>query len=323
MGGSALTAEAGVWFIPGGLFQQFAGEKLPVSCHVAGFRQAIASLMRTPIFLLGLLLTLSGFGQERAGWQRIWADEFDQPGGTSPDTNKWVFDFGAGGWGNAELQNYTARTNNVRIENGRLIIEAHRDHFQGVAYSSGRIKTQGKFAFTYGRVEARIRIPEGPGIWPAFWMLGDSMASVGWPACGEIDIMENIGREPRLVHGTIHGPGYSGNASVGGVFALADNHRFAEAFHVYAVEWTPERIQWFVDEARFFHVTPEVLPAGAAWVFAQPQFLLLNLAVGGNWPGAPNEHTVFSQRMEIDYVRVYQPSDKAQPAATAPHNQDF
>ncbi|MCO5051291.1 MAG: glycoside hydrolase family 16 protein [Verrucomicrobiae bacterium] len=265
-------------------------------------------LIKGPLQLLGLglLLAASGFAQELPGWKLIWADEFDQPNGTRPDTNRWVFDLGHSGWGNAELQNYTARTNNVRIENGQLIIEAHPDNFQDVRYSSGRIKTQGKFSFTYGRAEARIKIPRGQGIWPAFWMLGDRITTHGWPACGEIDIMENIGREPKLIHGTIHGPGYSGNGSIGGVSALPDHGNFADDFHVYAIEWTPDQIRWFMDGTAYFQATPKLLPEGATWAFTQPHFLLLNLAVGGHWPGYPDNDTVLPQRLVVDYVRVYQ-----------------
>jgi len=245
--------------------------------------------------------------QARVGWSLVWADEFAQVDGSSPDPAKWVFDVGATGWGNRELQYYTSRTDNVRVEEGQLVIEAKREAYLGSDYTSGRVKTPGKWAWTYGRIEARIRIPRTQGIWPAFWMLGANIASARWPNCGEIDIMENIGREPGVVHGTLHGPGYSGGAGIGGPVSLPGGGAFADDFHVYAVEWTPNEIKWFVDDRQYFSVTPSRLPAGTAWVFDQPQFILLNVAVGGNWPGNPDGTTVLPQRMLVDYVRVYAP----------------
>src|SRR5690242_17598214 len=159
----------------------------------------------------------------KTNWTLVWSDEFNQVDGSSPDTNKWTYDIGADGWGNNELEYYTSRTNNARIEGGLLVIEAVKESYQGSNYTSARIKTQGKWSWNYGRIEARIKIPRGQGIWPAFWMMGANIASVDWPNCGEIDIMENIGREPALVHGTIHGPGYSGAKSIGGPCALPGN----------------------------------------------------------------------------------------------------
>ncbi|MDW8310531.1 MAG: family 16 glycosylhydrolase, partial [Verrucomicrobiales bacterium] len=200
---------------------------------------------------------------------------------------------------------YTSRTNNARLEGGCLIIEARQENWQGSNYTSARLKTQGKASWLYGRFEARIQIPRGQGIWPAFWMLGTNITSVGWPNCGEIDIMENIGREPNIVHGTVHGPGYSGGGGISGAYTLPGGVAFADDFHVFAVEWTTNRIEWFVDGQRYFTVTPTNLPSGAPWVFDRPQFLLLNVAVGGNWPGYPDGTTMFPQRMRVDYVRVF------------------
>lgn len=257
--------------------------------------------------LLGFLVCAMFTAHVPAG-SLVWVDEFDQPDGSLPDPQKWTFDIGTGnnGWGNNELQYYTARTNNVRVENGQLIIEARAEDFGGRNYTSARIKTHGLGAWTYGRVEARIRIPQGRGIWPAFWMLGVNIDSVRWPACGEIDIMESIGSRPDTVHGTIHGPGYSGGGGIGGKKVLPSEAKFSDDFHVYAVEWEPDRIRWFVDEDPYFTVTPTNLPAGTSWVFMQPQFILLNVAVGGNWPGRPDAGTRFPQAMHVDYVRVYQ-----------------
>jgi beta-glucanase (GH16 family) len=248
---------------------------------------------------------LTSMAQTNAGWGLVWADEFNQPDGSSPDPAKWAYDTGASGWGNNELECYTTRTNNARIERGQLVIEAHKENHMGSSYTSARLKTLGKASWAHGRIEARIQLPRGQGIWPAFWMLGTNITSVGWPACGEIDIMENVGREPKSIHGTVHGPGYSGSGGIGGAYSLPDGGTFADGFHVYAIEWTTNQIKWFVDEQPYFSVTPASLPAGKAWVFSQSEFLLLNLAVGGNWPGKPDSTTTFPQRMTVDYVPVY------------------
>jgi beta-glucanase (GH16 family) len=243
-----------------------------------------------------------GIRSANADWQLVWSDEFN---GTNLDTTKWAFDLGGGGWGNNELENYTSRTNNARIENGQLVIEARQESYGGNNYTSARLLTKGKWSWTYGRIEARIKIPRGQGLWPAFWMLGANIGSAGWPTCGEIDIMENIGREPAIVHGTVHGPGYSGGNGIGGPDSLPGSAAFADDFHVYAVEWTTNQIKWFVDGHQYFMVTPANLPNGTTWVFTQPQFVLLNVAVGGSWPGNPDGTTTFPQRMTVDYVRVY------------------
>jgi beta-glucanase (GH16 family) len=244
-------------------------------------------------------------------WSLVWADEFNQPDGSAPDPAKWNFNIGIGnnGWGNSECQYYTSRTNNIRIEKGQLVIEARAEDFSGRNFTSARILTKGRWSWTYGRFEARIKTPRGQGMWPAFWMLGTNVDSAGWPQCGEIDIMENIGREPDLVHGTIHGPGYSGGKNIGGPCSLPDHSAFADDFHLYAVEWITNQIKWYVDGQNYFSVTPASLPAGAAWVFDRPYYLLLNLAVGGRWPGNPDASTEFPQRMLVDYVRVYAPTN--------------
>jgi len=239
-------------------------------------------------------------------WQLIWSDEFTQPDGSSPDPAKWNYDTGGGGWGNNEWEYYTSRTNNARIEAGMLVIEAHEESYGGRDYTSARLLTKGKWSWTYGRIEVRIKIPRGQGIWPAFWMLGANIDSVSWPTCGEIDIMENIGREPTIVHGTVHGPGYSGGNGIGGSYSLPGGGVFADGFHNFAVEWTTNQIKWFVDGQQYFTVTPARLPGGTTWVLDQPQFLLLNVAVGGIWPSYPDETTTFPQRMTVDYVRVYE-----------------
>jgi len=173
-------------------------------------------------------------------------------------------------------------------------------------YTSARLKTQGLFSQAYGRFEARIKIPAGQGMWPAFWMLGNDITSVGWPKCGEIDIMENIGKEPGTVHGSLHGPSTSGPTSdLSAAFSLPAGQNFAGDFHLYAVEWEPGTIRFYVDTNLYATFTSSQWPAGGAWVFDHPFFIILNVAVGGSWPGSPDSTTVFPQQMLVDYVRVY------------------
>lgn len=254
---------------------------------------------------LGILL-LAGcappVGAPRSGWQLVWQDEFDA---SVLDATKWVQETGGDGWGNNELEFYTARTENARLEAGHLVIEALQEPFGTREYTSARLKTEGLpgGAWRYGRIEARLRIPRGQGLWPAFWMLGDHCESVGWPQCGEIDIMENIGREPSRVHGTVHGPQYSGAQGVGFPYDL-NGAAFADDYHVYAVEWEADSIRWYVDDARYATLTPQGVPG--PWVFDHPFFIILNVAVGGGWPGSPDSTTSFPQTMLVDYVRVYQ-----------------
>lgn len=243
-----------------------------------------------------------------------WSDDFDGPAGATFDATKWVAETGGQGWGNQEREYYTARPQNVSLDGGgHLVITARAEAldssyhcwYGACSYSSARLITKGKFETTYGRFEARIRIPRGQGLWPAFWMLGSNIDGVGWPKCGEIDIMENIGREPDVVHGTMHGPGYSGGNGIGGLYTLASGS-FADDFHVFAVEWSPGNIRWLVDDKLFRAAATTNLPGGATWVFNNPFFLLLNVAVGGGWPGNPDASTTFPQQMVVDYVRVYQ-----------------
>jgi beta-glucanase (GH16 family) len=239
-------------------------------------------------------------------WALSWSDEFDRDG--APDPGRWVHDLGGNGWGNNELETYTDRPENAVVRGGSLVITARRETFRGAdgterPYTSARLKTLGTFSQAYGRIEARMKIPRGQGIWPAFWMLGDNVATAGWPACGEIDIMENIGKEPTTVHGTLHGPGYSGGQGIGAPYSAASP--FADAFHVFGIEWEPNAIRWYVDGTLYQTRTPADLPAGARWVFDAPAFIILNLAVGGNWPGDPDATSAFPQELVVDYVRVY------------------
>jgi beta-glucanase (GH16 family) len=248
-----------------------------------------------------------------AGPAPVWRDEFDGAAGASFDRAKWAADTGGGGFGNQEREFYTTRTENAALDGkGHLVITALEEPASSTRqcwygkclYTSTRLKTKGLFAQMYGRFEARIQIPRGQGIWPAFWMLGDDIDRVGWPQSGEIDIMENIGREPAVAHGTLHGPGYSGAGGVSRADTLSTG-AYADDFHVYAVEWRPKEIKWFVDGRQYHRMTPADIPAGSKWVFDHPFFLLMNVAVGGGWPGDPDSSSMFPQGMVVDYVRVY------------------
>jgi beta-glucanase (GH16 family) len=248
------------------------------------------------------------------GWTLIWQDEFDGKAGTPPDTEKWSYDLGGSGWGNLEHEYYTNDPANAAMNGkGALVITAIKIDepaesgltcwYGPCFYTSSRLLTKGKFEFTYGRVEARLKLPYGQGIWPAFWMLGNDIDQVGWPDSGEIDIMENIGREPDIVHGTVHGPGYSGASGRGGPYVLKEGN-FADDFHVFALEWEPEELRWYVDGQQFYSLKPA--DVNGKWVFDHPYFLILNVAVGGRWPGYPDDTTIFPQTLQVDYVRVYQ-----------------
>lgn len=244
-----------------------------------------------------------------AHWKLVWSDEFNGADGSSPDAAKWVFDIGGGGWGNKELESYTARTVNAQQRSGKLVITALKEDYtgpDGIArqYTSARLKTLGKFTQAYGRFEARMQLPLGKGIWPAFWMLGDDIKTADWPKAGEIDIMENIGAAD-TVYSTIHGPGYSGAKGLSTKFPLPAGQAVNTGFHVYAVEWAPNDLKFFFDDKLIVERTPKDLPEGTRWVYDHPFFMLLNLAVGGGWPGYPDATTTFPQTLLVDYVRVY------------------
>jgi beta-glucanase (GH16 family) len=234
-----------------------------------------------------------------------WQDEFNGAAGSSIDGAKWKFDIGGSGWGNNELEYYTNSTSNVYQDGqGHLAITARRDnpanyqcHYGTCQYTSGRILTADKFAQTYGRFEASIKIPKGQGIWPAFWMLGGN----SWPNTGEIDIMENVGNTPNTVYGTVHGPGYSGAGGIGGSRTIGAP--LGDGFHNYRVDWSPNLIIWYLDGSEYFRVTPSNIN-GNQWVFDHNFFMILNVAVGGYWPGNPDGSTQFPQTMLVDYVRV-------------------
>lgn len=236
-----------------------------------------------------------------AGLRLVWHDEFD---GTAVDPANWTYDLGGGGWGNGEMEHYTNRPENVRVEAGQLVIEARQEKYEGSYYTSARLKTQGLQAFQYGWVEARLKVPAGAGLWPAFWMLGADFNGQNWPDCGEIDIMEYIGKEPDLIMGTLHGPGYSG--AVGFSKWNRQKYAIADDFHTYAVHSQPDQIDWYYDGVKYHTVTRADVGA-RTWVGDRPYFIILNLAVGGTLPGLVSPKTVFPAQLRVDYVRVFQP----------------
>lgn len=240
----------------------------------------------------------------RAGYTLVWNDEFD---GNELDPNNWNFEIGTGnsGWGNNELQYYLKE--NTKLKNGYLTIEAKRQAVESSLYTSSRITTQGKKSFKYGRIDIRAAMPKGQGLWPALWMLGDNIGTAGWPYCGEIDIMEMVGgtaagKSDRVTHGTLHWDNNGSYASFGGKTTTTKTN-LNEEFHVYSIEWNQNSIKWFLDD-RHFH-TIEISPAAMS-EFHQTFFFIMNVAVGGRWPGSPDETTHFSQKMHVDYVRVFQ-----------------
>ncbi|EWM16741.1 family 16 glycosylhydrolase, partial [Kutzneria sp. 744] len=236
-----------------------------------------------------------------------FTDDFTGPAGSGVDTGKWHFETGDN-VNNHEREWYTSGTDNAALDgNGNLVITAKKENpgnyqcwYGSCEYTSARLSTAGQFTQAYGHVEARMKIPRGQGMWPAFWMLGDNIGSAGWPQCGEIDIMENVGNEPNTVHGTIHGPGYSGSAGVGAAY---NGPVFADDFHTYAIDWSPNQIKWSVDGNVYETRTPADVN-GNQWVFDHPFYIILNLAVGGYWPGDPDGSTSFPQQLVVDYVHV-------------------
>ncbi|HTJ41719.1 MAG TPA: glycoside hydrolase family 16 protein [Kofleriaceae bacterium] len=238
-------------------------------------------------------------------WHLVWQDEFDGDAGTRPDPSKWSADVGGDGWGNAQLEFDTDRTDNAALDGeGHLAIIARRENYGGNAYTSARLTTHGHLDRTYGRFEARMKLPKGQGVWPAFWLLGANFGSDGWPDCGEIDAMEERGQYPTRIRGSLHGPGYSGGANHGREIDAGVD--LSQDFHVYAVEWDPDRVIWKLDENVFFTATPADLPDGKVWVYDHPFFVILNVAVGGTYVGSPSGSTPLPQTMLVDHVRVYE-----------------
>jgi uncharacterized protein (TIGR03437 family) len=286
------------------------------------------------ILRLAILVSLAGVmapAQTANVWKLVWSDEFNGPPGTPPDPAKWDYDLGGGGWGNGEAEIYTNSPNNVFQDGqGHLVIRAIRDASGN--YTSARLQTGSPGASThtadlswqYGRIQARIKLPFGKGVWPAFWMLGENIGSAGWPTCGEVDIMENFGtyhNNASINNGTAHGPGYSGGNGIGKSYTLPLGEKVSDDYHLYAIEWSPDSIEWFVDGASYHKVTPASLPTGRQWVFNNRFFILLNLAIGGptTFLGKPDPSSPFpAQDMLVDYVRVYEaaPGSPTTPAVT-------
>jgi beta-glucanase (GH16 family) len=239
-----------------------------------------------------------------------FSDTFDGAAGSAVNSSKWTQETGDN-VNNHEREYYTSGTNNAALDGqGHLVITAKKENpanyqcwYGTCQYTSARMNTSGKFSAQYGHVEARMKIPRGQGMWPAFWMLGTDIGSVGWPNSGEIDVMENVGYEPSTIHGTIHGPGYSGANGIGAAYTLANGAAFADAFHTFAVDWAPNSIKWSVDGVVYQTRTPADV-GGNTWAFNKPFFLILNLAVGGDWPGDPNSSTAFPAQLVVDSVSV-------------------
>ncbi|MBK7709142.1 MAG: glycoside hydrolase family 16 protein [Acidobacteria bacterium] len=267
------------------------------------------------LFVLFTALFADSSAQGQVRYRKLaFKDEFNGAANSAIDTTKWTAEVGGGGWGNQELEYYTNSTDNAYIDGaGSLVIKAVKLNpplsvtcwYGPCHYTSARLITKGKFEQKYGKFEARIKVPRGQGMWPAFWMLGNNIDTAGWPNCGEIDILENIGREPTIVHRTVHGPGYSGGNGIGAPYSLPNNAAFTDDFHVYSTEWSQNKISFYVDGVHFKTITPADLPQGATWAFDRPFFMILNFAVGGGWPWNPDTTSVFPQTMMVDYVRVY------------------
>jgi beta-glucanase (GH16 family) len=270
-----------------------------------------------PLSLLGRLAAVIAFALPVAGcgdptsaggtnWTLVWEDNFDGPAGQLPSSSNWGFDLGTD-WGNAQLEYDTDRAQNASLDgNGHLAIVARQESYQGRSYTSARMTTRGKREQTRGRFEARIKLPQTQaGIWPAFWLLGGD--PTGWPGVGEIDVMENFGRQPSRVQGALHGPGYSGANSIYRAFDLPNGERFDADFHVFAIEWIADQVSWFVDDSLYQVVKKSYVPGD--WVFDHPFYLILNLAVGGGPAGPPDGGTSFPQTMLVDWVRAYSESN--------------
>ncbi len=238
--------------------------------------------------------------EEYAGYNLVWQDEFN---GTQLNSSNWTHETGNGswGWGNNELEYY--RSENTTVGDSVLTIEARSESYGGFDYTSSRMKTQGKYTFQYGRVDIRALLPKGQGMWPALWMLGENITQVSWPDCGEIDIMEMIGGSENIVHGTAHWEYNSTHASSGGSKSSSGNYNYAESYHVFSIVWDENLIKWYVDGQQYYVLD---ITGADMTEFHQPNFFIINLAVGGNWPGSPNTSTIFPQQLKVDYIRVFQ-----------------
>jgi beta-glucanase (GH16 family) len=242
------------------------------------------------------------------GYTLTWSDEFNGPDGTPPDPTKWNYDIGGSGWGNNEREYYTSSRANSEQQGGYLVITATPDGassqqcWYGTCwFTSARLNSAGLFSQAYGRFETRAQMPFGQGLWPAIWMLGENIGSVGWPSCGEIDFLETIGSDITENHGSLHAPNYNPS----GTYPLPNGAQYSDGFHTFAVEWDPGEVRFYVDD-QLYETQDESDMNGGTWEFNQPFFLIMNVAVGGNWPGDPDSTTTFPQTLKVDWVRVYQ-----------------
>lgn len=259
-----------------------------------------------PIFILGVGMSPTAYSQSTDGWQLVWSDEFDYEG--LPDSTKWSYEEGY--IRNNEKQYYTShRPENARVEDGHLIIEARKDHYQNHPYTSASLTTRDKAEWKFGRVVVQAQIPTGRGMWPAIWMLGTNIDQVGWPACGEIDIMENVGYDPNIIHANIHTEAYNHTKGTNKGNGM-QVHRPYEKFVTYAVEWQQDRITFFIGDEAYFSFDKEA-DDPAVWPFDQPFYLIINAAVGGSWGGQEGiDDTIFPQQYLVNYVRVYKRIDE-------------
>ncbi len=281
------------------------------SVIASSVKSSVASSVKSSVIASSVKSSVPSSVNSSAGRSLVWSDEFD-----NINTSNWTNDVGGQGWGNSELEYYT-NGNNIRTifdsqaNSNVLVMEARKENpanyqcwYGKCEYTSSKLITAGKKEFMYGRIEARLKVPQTQGIWPAFWMLGSNLSSVGWPQSGEIDIMEHVGFEPTLSHGALHGPGYSGGNPILGTYNIGEN--IESKYHVYAVEWNANEITWYVDNVKFHQATKQaVLAKGQAWVFDHNFYIILNVAVGGGWPGSPDGTSTFPKQMLVDYVRVY------------------
>ena len=276
-----------------------------------------ASLLAPSLVLLVAGLPALPADAAPPGYHLTWSEEFTQPLGSPPDKARWSYDTGSNGWGNNEMQNYVSDTQHAQVvadpdaSNGTALQILATSNGKGIKhgnFQSARLLTQSKFTFQYGYVEARIRMPYGQGIWPAFWLLGANIGKtgVGWPSCGEIDVMESKGSKPGWNASNLHGPGYSGGSALTGEYNLPAGQKFADKYHTFGLLWKRDFVQFSVDGVPFETRTPADIP-GKTWAYNHPFFVILNVAVGGNFSGSPDTTTVFPQKMLIDYIRVYQP----------------
>jgi len=276
---------------------------LPAAGTTPVIRPSIAT---TPTRVLATPIATTPHHSQTSLWKLVWSDEFNGSRGAPPDPNKWTPKIGGGGWGNQQLDYDSDNKNAYQDGQGHLVLEARKNDavkyqcwYGSCQYTSAHITTSGHFSFTYGLLEASIKVPTGQGIWSAFWLLGNNCATVGWPACGEIDVMENIGNMPDLIYGTAHGTGY-----FSGTYKL-QHGAFSDNFHVFALQWDPSHLYFFIDGINYYTVDRTTLTNQAYWVYDHPFSIILNAPVGGEWPGSPDSTTVFPQKMYVSYLRLY------------------